>query len=35
MAREGDVVSGLMGEAADNGELILCFDPATTIRVTP
>lgn len=35
VAREGDVVSGLMGASADNGEEILCFDPATRLQVTP
>lgn len=33
LAREGDVLSGLMGEAASNGDFILCFDAATTVRV--
>ncbi len=35
IARDGDVVSGFMGSSADNGEFILCFDPATTLLVTP
>jgi hypothetical protein len=33
IAREGNVVSGFMGEAAENGEFILCFDPASELRV--
>lgn len=35
IAREGDVVSGLMGGAADSNDFILCFDPATKLHVTP
>lgn len=35
IAREGEVVSGLMGGAANNGDFILCFDPATRLDVTP
>lgn len=33
LAREGDVVSRLMGSSASNGEFILCFDAATSIQV--
>lgn len=32
-AREGDVISNLGGGAADNGDILLCFDPATKPRV--
>ena len=35
LAREGEAVSGLMGSAADNGDFILCFDPATKLHVIP
>jgi hypothetical protein len=35
LAQEGDVVDGLMGSAADNGDFVLCFDPATKLVVTP
>jgi hypothetical protein len=35
IARDGDVLSGLMGESADIGDFILCFDAATKVLVTP
>jgi hypothetical protein len=35
VAREGHVIEGLMGSAADNGDFVLCFDLATRLTVTP
>jgi hypothetical protein len=34
VAREGDIVDGLMGAAAESGDLVLCFDGATRLQVT-
>jgi hypothetical protein len=35
LARDGDVISGLASGAADNGDLIVCLDAASTPVVEP
>ena len=35
LAREGDVISNLSGSAADNGDILICFDFASKPLVEP
>jgi len=35
LAREGAVISNLVSAAADNGDILICFDFASTPRVEP
>ena len=34
LARDGDVISGLAGAAADNGDILVCIDLASHPQVT-
>lgn len=35
LAREGDIVTNLAGEAADNGDILVCVDAASRPEVIP